>query len=182
MDVLHELNKYLFMMINADEDAYSHSIYFAIFSAEYLIVWFFFILFIYLVAKHKNNKRVWLSIVFSIVIGVAITYLIRKGWYHPRPFLLQLGTNFLPHDASSSFPSKHLTSVFATLAGLLALQPTRALGLLVSPIVLTIAWSRIYLGVHWPLDILGALLVGIIAAVSSKYMVYKSMSFAGSRH
>ncbi|HEY5059770.1 MAG TPA: phosphatase PAP2 family protein [Gaiellaceae bacterium] len=62
----------------------------------------------------------------------------------------------VPH--SGSFPSGHTTTSFACATMLAAAVP-RAVPLLYV-FALAIGFSRIYVGVHWPLDVLGGIVLG----------------------
>ena len=41
-------------------------------------------------------------------------------------------------------------------------------------LAVVIAWSRVYLGVHWPLDMLGGLLAGMIGCLSAQ-IIWQAM-------
>lgn len=173
MDALDHFNRWLFLQLNADHDAPAGYIAFAVLCAEYLIVLFFVVLLGYLLLRHRSHPQVWATVLFSLVLGATAAYLIRKGCYHPRPFTLPLGTNFLPHEWSSSFPSKHVTAMATPAFALCGLPETRSLGWWAVGSTLLVAWSRIYLGVHWPLDILAALFIALIAAWSGRAIARK---------
>ncbi|QMT40465.1 phosphatase PAP2 family protein [Neisseria shayeganii] len=164
MDALNTFNRWLFLQLNADHDAHTAYIVFAVLCAEYLIILFFLVLLGYLLLRHRANPQVWAALILSLAIGAAAAYLIRKGCYHPRPFALPLGTNFLPHEWSSSFPSKHVTAIATPAFSLCWLTATRRLAWFAVVSMLLVAWSRIYLGVHWPMDIFGAFFIGLTAA------------------
>ena len=57
--------------------------------------------------------------------------------------------------------------MFFAYAAVSALFGRRGLALSVACLGLLVAWSRIYLGIHFPLDMLGAALVGPLAAVAA---------------
>lgn len=173
VDALDTFNRWLFLQLNADHDAPVGHIAFAVLCAEYLIFLFFWVLLGYLLLRHRSHPQVWASLLFSLAIGATAAYLIRKGCYHPRPFTLPLGTNFLPHEWSSSFPSKHVTAIATPAFCLCGLPATRRFAWFAVACMLLVAWLRIYLGVHWPLDILAALLIGLIAAWSGRAIARK---------
>jgi undecaprenyl-diphosphatase len=85
----------------------------------------------------------------------------------PRPDVAWRRLDHLPH--SSSFPSGHAlgtTAIYVTAALLLArrLRRRRAAVLLVAAafaLALAVGFSRSYLGVHYPLDVLGGWLAGL---------------------
>ena len=93
-------------------------------------------------------------------IGVAlfISYLCGALWPHPRPFTIGLGHAFFAHKATSSFPSNH-TIIIATLAFTLLFDRRWAgWGWATLALAAVVGLSRVYLGVHFPLDIAGGLL------------------------
>ena len=68
----------------------------------------------------------------------------------------------VPH--TGSFPSGHATTAFACAAVLAWASPRLALPAFV--LAAGIAWSRVYVGVHWPLDVLGGAALGLLIATA----------------
>jgi undecaprenyl-diphosphatase len=111
-----------------------------------------------------GRRRSALFVIVAVGGGQLFSSLAKRGFDRPRPELV-------PHEAvvfTASFPSGHamMSAVtYLTLAALLArVQPTRALKLYVLSlaVALTIAIgiSRVYLGVHWPSDVLAGWTAG----------------------
>ena len=74
----------------------------------------------------------------------------------PRRYLDTHALVPVPHDGS--FPSGHTTSSFACATVLAAVVPKASPGLFL--LALAIGFSRIYVGVHWPLDVVGGAVIG----------------------
>ena len=123
----------------------------------------------FLVAQEKT--RTALSLVLSVALGIALSFWLKDLFDRPRPALV-------PHASrvyTKSFPSGHamLSAVtYLTLAATLArtfkkhqlrVYILQAGGLL----ALLVGVSRIYLGVHWPTDVLGGWCVGVVWAIAA---------------
>lgn len=128
MNLLTEANQWLFLLINAEADAPRHAVTAAIFVAEYLVAVMLTALAAYLVWKHRRNKQAYIGVAASILVGIAITYLIRKGVYHPRPFMLHLGTNFLEHANLLRFPANIKRRCFPPASFYVCFRPRGCLG------------------------------------------------------
>ena len=118
-------------------------------------------LFLYL-TQHKYSA--WLLLA-STAGGIVLNNVLKLGFSRPRPQVLE----WQAHVMSSSFPSGHAMSaavVYGTVAYLAArLQQrrwARVLTLLVAAIMIVlICVSRLYLGVHYPSDVIAGVLVGL---------------------
>jgi undecaprenyl-diphosphatase len=112
-----------------------------------------------------SGKRHAAALVLASIVGaVLLSFTIKAGIERPRPDLF-------PHGApvyTASFPSGHATgaaATYLTLGALLArFQAHRRLKvfLLALAVILTllIGLSRLYLGVHWPSDVLAGWTLG----------------------
>lgn len=113
---------------------------------------------------NEHSRKIWLEASVSMLAGLLINQFIALLWPHPRPFMLGLGHNLLAHAANSSFPSDHLTGLWAFSFSLLMHRSQRMTAVALALLGLPMAWARIYLGVHFPLDMLGAALVAGFSA------------------
>ncbi|HET6805489.1 MAG TPA: undecaprenyl-diphosphatase [Frateuria sp.] len=110
----------------------------------------------------------WLACRVMAVAGVALVVnaLVALVWDRPRPFVAGIGHAWMSHAATGSFPSDHLTLQW-TIAGLLLWDGrTRWWGVVVALLGLPMAWARIYLGVHYPGDMVGALAMAVLVVAS----------------
>jgi undecaprenyl-diphosphatase len=120
----------------------------------------------FLALQRKFHAAILL--LFAVGGGTLLSFLLKRSFDHPRPDLV-------PHESyvvTSSFPSSHsmMSAItYLTLGALLAwTQPHRQIKayLLILAIALTIVVgiSRVYLGVHWPTDVLAGWAAGGIWA------------------
>ena len=112
--------------------------------------------------KHKHS-----SILLGVATGggIVLNNLLKSGFDRPRPQIFEWGT----HAVTSSFPSGHAMSaaiVYSTIAYLVArLQRdhvSRVLTMTMAAILIVlICVSRLYLGVHYPSDVLAGVIIGL---------------------
>ncbi len=101
----------------------------------------------------------------SVLLGMLTSYVISLFYYHSRPFVDNLGTQLVEHAPDSSFPSDHTTFIFSISVMLLFNQSTRNIGSVLCFLSFISGLSRVFVGVHFPLDIFGAILVAIFSSV-----------------
>ena len=165
-----DMNTHLFLLINAQEQASKLFVLFAIFCADYLILVPIGMLGICFLFKPVYRQLI-IKIALGLALALIVTFIIRHLFYSPRPFVLNIGTNYLTHDKTSSLPSQHAVFVWTICFSIYLnyKKQFKALAYLCTVVALLVCWSRIYLGVHWPLDIL----VGILLSFISTYLVKK---------
>lgn len=121
----------------------------------------------------EHHRRIMLEAAAAGLGALAFNQLISLVWQHPRPFMIGLGHTYLQHAPDSSFPSDHLTLLWSVAFSLLSHKSCRCPAAMLALLGLPVAWSRVYLGVHFPLDMLGA----VITAVISAWMLHRAAPF-----
>ena len=154
------MNKDIFLAINsfANQNAFLDSL--MIFIAKSM-PYIFIILLFYLWFSSRKNEALFSG--YSAIIGIGINKIINLFYFHPRPFMDNLGVSLLEHKAENSFPSDHTTFLFSISLILIFFKPTRILGIFTTFLAIFCGIARIYSGVHYPFDILGAFVVAIIS-------------------
>ncbi|WP_407080945.1 phosphatase PAP2 family protein [Delftia tsuruhatensis] len=93
-----------------------------------------------------------------------LAHFIAASLNFPRPFVLGLSPAYIAHSARGSLPSAHATVMF-TVAWMFLLRPQlRILGIGLFGIAAITGWARIYVGIHFPLDVVAGLLLGLLLA------------------
>lgn len=164
--IISQLNIHLFMVINrlADKSLMLNDM--MIFAAKYLIYIIpFFLLFLWFVNKKwKRNKPALFYIFFSTLISVFVGWAIRSLYFHPRPFAVGLGVQIIPYVKENSFPSGHAAFMFGATFPLFFLKD-RKNGILLFILSFFVGFARVFCGVHFPLDILGSMILSLIVAL-----------------
>lgn len=114
---------------------------------------------------NTERKKSSINAVFSVSLAMLLSNSISALYYHPRPFVEGLGTQLIEHAPDSSFPSDHTTFVFSIAIMLLLNKTTRTIGYVFAALSFISGIARGYGGVHYPLDILGGVLVATISSV-----------------
>jgi undecaprenyl-diphosphatase len=145
--------------------------WFAWFAAEailvlasvFLVIWFFFNL------AYRKKDFIPLFALFAGIGGKAVSLIFDIFLFFPRPFELLGFTPLAPMDPNaSSFPSGHASYMFAItfyllLANRKESKGARFTGWIFLGLAVIVGLARIYVGVHWPLDIVGGILAGLLA-------------------
>jgi len=116
---------------------------------------------------NQMTRNAALKALLVSALALAVNQAIIRIWPMPRPSEIGLGHTWIAHASDPSFPSDHAT-VFAAVGLTLLLSGLRRTGFLVLAGGVMVAWARVFLGVHFPLDMIGAggtaLLAYVIAA------------------
>jgi len=136
-----------------------------------LMAWCIICGILYLFGGVKAKKVAILGLIALFISNVAV-YLLKPLIAEPRPFLV-LGNvhQLVPENEIYSFPSGHTASSFAaaTVIGLkYRLKIKNKKIKLIYPLIAfaaIIGFSRVYIGVHYPLDIIFGALIGITCAL-----------------
>ncbi|MEW9581903.1 phosphatase PAP2 family protein [Paraburkholderia sp. DGU8] len=162
MTTLEAFNQALFLKLNATPSTPAPLIGLARFIADYAI----YLVPLALVAMwlsgdpRRRESALRACCVASLALG--INQLIALVWPHPRPFMLGIGHTLLHHAPDSSFPSDHAT-IFASIALSFLVDGVRRYGVAMLLSGVGVAWARVFVGVHFPFDMAGAVAVAYVA-------------------
>jgi undecaprenyl-diphosphatase len=130
-----------------------------IYAILFIVAWF-------ALPKSEEAKRHALIVSFcSGLLALFMNVVIAQIWFRPRPFaVLPKGsfTQLIPHSYDASFPSDHTAGSFAFASGTWN-RSARWVSYSFTTVAVFTMISRVYVGVHWPTDVIAGMVVGIVS-------------------
>lgn len=112
--------------------------------------------------KHRHALVIaGLAGILALLINVLISHI----WFRPRPFtVFPKGTfvELVPHAADASFPSDHASGSFGFAAASWGKQQ-KWISYTFTFIAVMVMFARVFVGVHYPTDVLAGLIIGVLA-------------------
>lgn len=162
------MDYFLFQLINNLAGGWRLLDLFGVFCAEYLIfIMAFVALSLLIVYKDETQKKIHRKVVLKVSVAAALSYffkiIIQLIYQRPRPFVSHEVLQLIDKSASSpSFPSGHTVLAFAIAFSIYFYN--KKLGAIFLVLAALVGLGRIYVGVHYPLDVLGGILIGFLSA------------------
>lgn len=166
ISTLDKLDKQLFLLLNDLHTSWMDPVMFYASKTE---VWTpMFLLLLYFIFK-DHRKETWiilLGVALTILLADQITTSIMKPWFgRLRPSWSPDLSGLVHHvndyrGGKFGFPSSHAANTFGTAVFLVLTHSLRRWMYLLFVWALFVSFSRIYLGVHYPGDILAGALIG----------------------
>ena len=163
-------NVYLFYLINGGlQNSFFNFIMPIITNFGSLFGWAFICMLFYFFGGKFGRKVAILgltALIVSNILVIMLKYVIAE----PRPFLALPNVDLLTPESGSSFPSGHTASSFtaATVIGLKYYKRSKGKHWLIYPLLIfavIVGFSRIYIGVHYPYDVIFGAILGVIIAL-----------------
>ena len=133
--------------------------------------WFWILCAVVLLAIPRTRKTGYAA-VLSLIFGVIVTNLLLKNIVaRPRPFAeIEALIPLIAKPTDFSFPSGHTTASFAVALVMLRMLPKK-IGIPAVVLAALVAFSRLYLGVHYPTDVLVGFVVALVGSSLAVWIV-----------
>ena len=160
----------LFYLINGINNSFLNLVMPIITNFGSLIAWILICIFIYIFGGSYGRKVAVLCLIALFVTDIIVISL-KYVVVEPRPFLTLPNVNLLMTVSGNSFPSGHTASSFtaATIIGLKYHLKSKGWKYwLIYPLLafaILVGFSRIYIGVHYPYDVVFGAFIGIVCAI-----------------
>lgn len=130
------------------------------FSKDVMYMFMIVIVIIFLLGIKKNNleyRKIVISTLLITIISLMLNYAIGWIYYEDRPFVYNNVNLLYPHLENASFPSKHAIGTMSIALGLRKYNKSAGRILMILSII--VGLSRVYVGHHYPLDVIGAYII-----------------------
>lgn len=115
------------------------------------------------------DKQVGVSLAYISIFSHYLNSVFKLTFRLPRPSDPRIV--FLRTETSPSFPSNHTQSAVVNWGYLVTQFRHKVFSIMAMVLIVLIAFSRIYVGVHFPQDIAGGLLIGLLLLVTYNWVV-----------
>ena len=123
--------------------------------------------------KKKTVRIGWIVLCSTVVNGI-VKNLIKA----PRPFEKGVVTPIRVETATSySFPSGHTQNAASFWGSTMMIFKNKSTYILGIVMIALTAFTRLYLGVHWPVDVIAGIIIGLIVVVVADKLYNEEMGF-----
>ena len=134
-----------------------------IFIAEYFLYLLIIVLVLYLFKDNGKHRVMVLAAVVSCLLAVILGKITGQFHYNVQPFVTLENVNqLIEKEVNNSFPSDHTILSFTICMMLFLFDKQKIYFLLVG---LLVAVSRVWVGVHYPFDVLTSIVISIVATL-----------------
>lgn len=124
-----------------------------------------------LLSERKVRCNIIKLAVLSFPIAFLLALLASHLYYDTRPFVVEHIEPLIPHEADNGFPSNH--TLYAMVAATTLFVYRRKPGVFLAILAILIGVSRVMADVHYPIDIVGSILIAIVATGLAWIMIKK---------
>lgn len=179
--MLGDLNIYLFNLINHTLHNGPLDILMTIITklanTEVLFLLVIISIIVGIIIKNENIRNIGILCFVGLILAMGVAFLLKHGIHEPRPYITLSDVNLLvkANDPYYSFPSGHSTRIFVIITLLifniktLFKNNTKLISLILGIIGVLILISRVYVGDHYPLDVIGGAILGTIIGLITNY-------------
>lgn len=165
----HSMNNlHLFELINAAPKPEPWQLGLALGFAEWLIFLLPLGMALAWVKGDSVARRELIEMLLAALIALGLAQLVVHLWPQPRPFALHLGTQLLEHVNDPGLPSDHVTVFWSLAWSALMTRRYAVWGFPLLAAGVAVGWSRVFLGVHFPYDIVAAMPVALLGALVAR--------------
>ncbi|WJE55526.1 undecaprenyl-diphosphatase (plasmid) [Bacillus cereus] len=146
-----------------------------VFVAEYMLYALVLGVLIYWFTRNNKNRMMIIQGGLAFIVAEIIGKIVGQFYSHHQPFAVLPNVNQLvEHEIDNSFPSDHTILFFSICVSIWLVRKKE--GWLWLMLAFCVAISRIWVGVHYPIDVVTGALVGIISALFV-YWIAPKLSF-----
>ncbi|MCM3161381.1 phosphatase PAP2 family protein [Metabacillus litoralis] len=120
----------------------------------------------------RSRKKLTYQTVISLVISTSVKALMNKIKYRPRPFVTRDANVLLPSKLDTTYLSKH--SILSFAVSTMVYLYDRGIGKIMLAMSFLTAISRIWVGAHYPLDVVRSSILGALISTFVKKCTFIS--------
>src|SRR4030042_2444503 len=170
MDFLIQIDTQLLLFINSLQNKFLNPLIQGTnLITEFGLLWLLVCFFIFLFDKKEKKRKIILILLGLIINSWLVDVLMKIVLFcRTRPYEAVAGVKVISKNWSNcSFPSGHVAASVTALIIIFYLFKIRQKWPLLFSIIfiLFLGFSRVYAGMHYPIDILGGIIAGLISAV-----------------
>ena len=147
------------------------------------LLWILICLFIFVFIKEDRKRKITLILLTLLVNSWLVNVPLKFFMFRTRPYEAIEGVRAIGKIwTNSSFPSGHLAASVAALLILAYLFRIRQRWFILFSVIfiLFLGFARIYVGMHYPTDVLGGVIVGLISTIPIIW-IDKQVKFSGGK-